>query len=221
MKRLSAVLTAAILLYCIAYSQEKKIPSPKEHFGFNIGDDYMLATYTQTEAYFRMLASSPRVRLEDIGMTEEGRHQYMLIISSPGNIISLEKYRAISEKLARAENITDDEAKSRRNYQKGDVINYLDGDSLISGVKYNADTTNHYGYGFTTLVSDKSRVIKGGSWNDRAYWLSPGTRRFLEEDQASSTVGFRCAMDRVGSPSGNGRKTGINYQQRKQNTRKQ
>ena len=78
-----------------------------------------------------------------------------------------------------------------------------------------------YGYGMTTLISDKSRVIKGGSWNDRPYWLSPGTRRFLEEDQASSTVGFRCAMDRVGSPEGNGRKTGINYKQRRQNTRKQ
>jgi sulfatase modifying factor 1 len=35
-----------------------------------------------------------------------------------------------------------------------------------------------YGYGLTTLVSDQSRVIKGGSWNDRAYWLSPGTVAF-------------------------------------------
>ncbi|WP_290789907.1 SUMF1/EgtB/PvdO family nonheme iron enzyme [Flavihumibacter sp. UBA7668] len=108
--------------------------------------------------------------------------------------------------------MTDDESKDRRNYQRADVINYLDGDSLIQGV--------NYGYGKTTLIGDKSRVIKGGSWNDRAYWLSPGTRRFLEEDQASSTVGFRCAMDRVGSPEGNGRKTGINYKKRKQNSRK-
>ena len=117
--------------------------------------------------------------------------------------------------------VTDDESKSRRNYQKGNVINYLDGDSLVMGVKYNTDSASHYGYGFTTLISDKSRVVKGGSWNDRAYWLSPGARRFMEEDQASSTVGFRCAMDRVGSPAGNGRQTGINYKQRKQNTRKQ
>jgi formylglycine-generating enzyme len=118
------------------------------------------------------------------------------------------------------EYVTNEESKNRRNYQKGNVINYLDGDSLIAGVNYNADTTGGRGYGITTLISDKSRVIKGGSWNDRAYWLSPGTRRFLEEDQASSTVGFRCAMDRVGSPEGNGRKTGINYSSRRQNTRK-
>jgi gliding motility-associated lipoprotein GldJ len=114
--------------------------------------------------------------------------------------------------------VTDEESKKRRNYQKGNVINYLDGDSLTVGVSY--DSTLGRGYGQTTLISDKSRVIKGGSWNDRPYWLSPGTRRFLEEDQASSTVGFRCAMDRLGSPEGNGRKTGIEYKQRRQNNRK-
>ena len=43
------------------------------------------------------------------------------------------------------------------------------------------------------------RVYKGGSWADVAYWMSPGTRRFLFEDSASSTIGFRCAMIRAGS----------------------
>jgi hypothetical protein len=54
----------------------------------------------------------------------------------------------------------------------------------------------------TTLVSNKSRVYKGGSWKDRAYWLVGGNRRFLDEDKATDYIGFRCAMDRVGSPSG-------------------
>ena len=75
---------------------------------------------------------------------------------------------------------------------------------------------HNYGYGKTTLISDKSRVYKGGSWNDRPYWLSPGTRRHLEEDQALSTLGFRCAMDRMGSAEGNKRKTGNWYKERKQ-----
>ena len=56
----------------------------------------------------------------------------------------------------------------------------------------------------TTLISDKSRVFKGASWRDRAYYLNPGTRRFLEEDRSTSTIGFRCAMDRIGSPTGIG-----------------
>ena len=108
-------------------------------------------------------------------------------------------------------NVTDSESRSRRNYQRGNVINYLDGDSL---------SQSSYGYGVTTLISDHSRVYKGGSWNDRPYWLSPGTRRFLEEDQSMSTLGFRCAMDRMGSPEGNKRKTGNWWKSKRQNTRK-
>ena len=42
-------------------------------------------------------------------------------------------------------------------------------------------------------------MIKGGSWDDNAYWLSPGTRRFQQANQPSSTTGFRCVMDRLGS----------------------
>jgi len=49
-----------------------------------------------------------------------------------------------------------------------------------------------------SLVDDHVRVYKGGSWKDVAYWLSPGTRRFLEEDSSTSYVGFRCAMIRAG-----------------------
>jgi sulfatase modifying factor 1 len=55
-------------------------------------------------------------------------------------------------------------------------------------------------YGVTSLINSKSRVIKGGSWNDPPYYLSPGTRRYLDEDKSSATVGFRCAMSRVGNP---------------------
>ena len=72
---------------------------------------------------------------------------------------------------------------------------------FIKDSMYNVLTSGvGYGYGVTTLISDKSRVVKGGSWNDRAYWLSPGTRRFLEEDLSTNTIGFRCAMTHYGSP---------------------
>jgi sulfatase modifying factor 1 len=107
--------------------------------------------------------------------------------------------------------ISDDDVKSRTNYQKNNVINYLDGDSS-SGV--------YYGYGVSSLINDQSRVIKGGSWNDRPYWLSPGSRRFMQEDQASSTVGFRCAQTYLGPPEGPGFKEGNIFGNRKQNSRK-
>lgn len=101
----------------------------------------------------------------------------------------------------------DADLAKRRNYNKAYALDYLDGDSL-SGASYN--------YGVTTLISDESRVIKGGSWQDYAYWLSPGTRRFLEEFQSSSTVGFRCAMTYFGSPEGNKTKTGNHWPTKRQ-----
>jgi len=69
--------------------------------------------------------------------------------------------------------------------------------------KDNSQTGNSsemYAYGESSLVTDRTRVFKGGSWKDRAYWLNPGTRRFLDQDQSTDAVGFRCAMDRVGAP---------------------
>ena len=75
--------------------------------------------------------------------------------------------------------------------------------------KISADTTGKMDRKFdksakrTTLIGDDVRVYKGGSWRDRGYFLSPGTRRFLNEDQSTDDIGFRCAMVRVGSPDGN------------------
>ena len=55
----------------------------------------------------------------------------------------------------------------------------------------------------TSLINDKVRVYKGGSWKDREYWLDPAQRRFYPQDMATDFIGFRCAMSRVGSKSKN------------------
>ncbi|MBB6609588.1 gliding motility lipoprotein GldJ [Pontibacter sp. Tf4] len=52
---------------------------------------------------------------------------------------------------------------------------------------------------FHSLINDEVRVYKGGSWKDVAYWLSPGTRRFMTQDSSTATIGFRCAMINAGS----------------------
>lgn len=93
--------------------------------------------------------------------------------------------------------VTEQEASTRRNYQKADNINYIDGDEPDYAT---------YNSGSATLVDDKARVIKGGSWKDRAYYLTPGSRRFLDQEQSTDWLGFRCAMARVGSPIGLGGK---------------
>ena len=104
----------------------QSIPTPKEHFGFNIGDNYHLATFTQTEAYFKKVAAaSNKVKLQVIGKTEEGRNQYMMIVSDPSNIRQLAKYKSISQKLARAENLSDAEAKQLS--KEGKSVVWIDG----------------------------------------------------------------------------------------------
>ena len=110
-----------------------------------------------------------------------------------------------------------DPAKSRKKQKWAELQNNAVGadSSAIAGKPYNPDFRGHLDtvitnlYGITTLVNDRSRVYKGGSWEDNAYWLGCHTRRFLDERQSTRNIGFRCAMDRVGSP------TGKNYGKRK------
>ncbi|MCB0638788.1 MAG: SUMF1/EgtB/PvdO family nonheme iron enzyme [Lewinella sp.] len=102
--------------------------------------------------------------------------------------------------------VEDDEAADRENYKRGEVYDYLDGDQASQA---------YYDYGNTTLISNSSRVYKGGSWADRAYWLSPGTRRFKEETRGDRTIGFRCAMIRMGAPTGNDEESGNQFRTRR------
>lgn len=78
-------------------------------------------------------------------------------------------------------------------FQDVDDLNPIRRDGLL-------DPSSYYdSEGGESLITDNVRVYKGGSWKDVAYWLSPGTRRFLDEDSATATIGFRCAMIRAGS----------------------
>ncbi len=102
------------------------VTSPREHFGFSVGEDYHLATFTQTEAYFQKIAAeSDRIRLVDLGQTEEGRRQPMLIVTSPANHARLERFRTISLRLARAEGL--DETEARALAAEGRAVVWIDG----------------------------------------------------------------------------------------------
>jgi formylglycine-generating enzyme len=109
--------------------------------------------------------------------------------------------------------VTEEEAAGRFNYRKANNINYLDGDyqSLLDADWANKsddpNTTNKmYEYSVSSLVSDKARVFKGGSWRDPAFYLSPATRRYLDEDKSTNFIGFRCAMGRVGGSTPSAKK---------------
>ena len=129
--------------------------------------------------------------------------------------------------------VDENETYLRTNFSKSDQINFRDGDKKSTryyqsfsddeeegngsnsmynspkhfrkvegtGVERQYDKTSTR----TSLINDKVRVIKGGSWRDRDYWLDPAQRRYFPEDMATDYIGFRCAMSRVGSKSKQGK----------------
>ncbi len=124
MRRL--LLSLAIIICSQLNLSAQGITSPKEHFGFSIGDNYHLATFTQTEAYLKKIAAtSNKVKLQTIGKTEEGRNHYMMIVSDPSNLKKLAQYKAISQKLARAEGINKEEAAQLA--KEGKAVVWIDG----------------------------------------------------------------------------------------------
>ena len=100
-----------------------------------------------------------------------------------------------------------------------DNLAYADGDKLFQREKGNPDGEEMYTNAFDetriaeekrlTLVSNTTRVIKGASWKDRAYWLDPAQRRYMPEFLAADYIGFRCAMSYLGSTSEDRKPRGI------------
>jgi len=117
-----AAATAAPALF----AQQPRITTPTEQFGANYGDDYFLANYKQISEYWRKLEKeSPRLKVQVMGKTAEGRDQLMVIATSPENHRQLEKYRDISARLAKAEGLTDNQARALA--KEGKAIVWIDG----------------------------------------------------------------------------------------------
>ena len=106
MTRKHAMTGAAMALVMImgGGANAAAITPPSEAFAQNPGSDYFLADYTAYEAYLKTLASqSDRMKLVDIGKSEEGRTQWVAIVSSPANLAKLDHYKSIAKRLAKAE----------------------------------------------------------------------------------------------------------------------
>lgn len=117
---------AAAMAAPTAEAPRLPITTPKQAYGFGIGDDYQLANYKQMAAYWAKLASeSDRVKLVSIGKTTEGRDQLMAIVSTPENLKNLETYRGIAKRLSQAEDLTD--AEARELAREGKAVVWIDG----------------------------------------------------------------------------------------------
>ena len=93
--------------------------------------------------------------------------------------------------------ITYDPEDDKRDFRDGDAFSSFEVDYPLPDNKKVAELKDPSDI-LVPLVNNETRVYKGGSWNDRIYWLNPTTRRYMQQNQSSSTVGFRCAMSMLG-----------------------
>jgi hypothetical protein len=121
-----AVFPASVVAQPKPTAAEKAVTTPKEFFGFDMGEDYCLANYKQMDGYWKKIeGQTDRMKVVSIGKTEEGRDQLMAIVTSPTNHKKLDRYREIARRLARAEGITAEDAKSLA--EEGKAVVWLDG----------------------------------------------------------------------------------------------
>src|SRR3954454_5286887 len=128
-RKYRAVAVGLTLVAAIATApaaQAPNITSPKQFFGFAIGDDYQLATYTQLIGYWQKLdKESERMRVVEIGKTAEGRPQLMSIITAPENFKKLDRYQEIAHRLALADGVSEDQARALA--KEGKAIVWING----------------------------------------------------------------------------------------------
>ena len=121
-----AASSVVAFLVAMPLEAQHRVTTPAEHFGHEVGADYVLFNYEALHEYFIMLADeSDRMVLDTIGYTEEGRPHIQAIITSPENHANLERYKEISRRLAKADGVSREEAL--RLAVEGKAIIWIDG----------------------------------------------------------------------------------------------
>ena len=101
MKRFTRWAMVAALMTVFPYSSQAQVPSPEDHFGFDVGTPGRLATWDQLTAYYAALAeTSPRITVDTLGPTTAGRPFIMMTTTSAANHARLDELKSIQLKLA-------------------------------------------------------------------------------------------------------------------------
>jgi len=144
-------------LLIISIAGLSQVPKPADVFGFEPGADYKLADYSQMVDYYtRLDKTSDRVSMIEIGKSVLGRPMLLLFISTPENLKQLERWRNISEQLARAKI---DEAKARQLIGEGKAIVWIDG-GMHASEKAHGQMTSLLAYRIATEESAEMKKIR-------------------------------------------------------------
>jgi len=131
----SAVLAAAWIAALAAPLAAQTVPTPESVLGHRVGEDFHLATYEESIAYFERLdAASDRIELREVGRTSLGRPAYIALISSAENLANLERHRLVWQALAHPRDLGEDQA--RRMAAEGKALVWIDGGLHASEVAH-------------------------------------------------------------------------------------
>ena len=126
MKKVLFIVALFLVFFLPQLVAQNKITTPKEALGFDVGEDYFLASYTQLSNYWKKLAQeSDRLFLQEIGKTAEGRPMYMAAITSPENHRQMGRFKYIAKQMALAENLNDTQAEELA--KQGRAVVWIDG----------------------------------------------------------------------------------------------
>ncbi len=150
-----ALLTVCLVTPALASAQ---VPHPQDVFGFDVGEDYKIADYSQMLEYYKKLdEASDRVHMVEFGKSALGKPMLLLFISSEANLRELERWRSISERLARARGLTKDEA--RKLAREGKAVIWVDG-GMHATERAHAQMTSLLAYKVATEETEEMKRIR-------------------------------------------------------------
>ena len=129
------------------------VPTPESHFGHVMTADRQPLAWAQVVSYFEKLpGSSSRIRVERMGLSEEGRPLVMAIISAPENLKRLDRYRAIQGALADPRKTT--AAEAEKMFGEGKAVVAI---TCTIHANEPASTFTAIQFAFNLLTQDKPR----------------------------------------------------------------
>ncbi len=111
--RLAVPLVPALVAALAGAAHAQSIPTPEDHLGRPAGTDFELADWEQVSSYHRRLAAaSPRVAVDVVGTTTEGREFLRTVVTSEQNLAWLDAIRADAARVADPRGLTAEERRA-------------------------------------------------------------------------------------------------------------
>src|SRR5215468_2215954 len=102
------------------------VPSPKDALGYHIGTPKKLTRTAEIYKYYRELASrSPRVKVINIGQTDEGRECLVVVVANEETVKNIDSYRGYLAQLGDPRKLS--EARAQEIIAKAKPIYHLMG----------------------------------------------------------------------------------------------